>query len=76
MVTLLGGTLTVLIGGSVIVEWIFNIPVFGMLTSQAINNNDMNVIIGISLITAVLTMLGILLADLLYAVVDPRISFS
>ena len=76
VVTLLGGTLTVLIGGSVIVEWIFNIPGFGMLTIQAINNNDMNVIIGISLITAVLTMLGILLADLLYAVVDPRISFS
>lgn len=76
VITLLGTTLPVVVGGSFIIEYIFSIPGFGLLTVQSIFARDFNVIIGITLIVAILTMIGILLSDLLYAVVDPRISFS
>jgi peptide/nickel transport system permease protein len=76
IVTLLGTSLPVVVGGSFIIETIFSIPGFGLLMVESIRNNDFTVIIGISLIVAVLVMLGILLSDLLYAIVDPRISFS
>jgi len=76
IVTLLGTTLPVIVGGSFIIEWIFSVPGFGLLTVQAIGDRDYNVIVGVELIIAVLTMFGILLSDLLYAVVDPRIGLS
>jgi peptide/nickel transport system permease protein len=66
----------VIVGGSFIIEVIFSIPGFGLLTIQSIGDRDYNVIVGVDLIIAVLTMLGILLSDLLYAVVDPRIGLS
>jgi peptide/nickel transport system permease protein len=76
IVTLLGGVLPTLVGGSVFVEFIFNIQGMGMLELDAITNKDYNVVMGITLIVAVLTMVGILVSDLLYAVLDPRISYS
>ena len=76
VVTLLGGALPALIGGSVIVEFIFNIQGMGMLILNAITNKDYNVVMAETLIVAVLTMVGILIADVLYAVLDPRISYS
>ncbi|MGE3166096.1 MAG: ABC transporter permease subunit [Planctomycetota bacterium] len=76
VITLLGTTLPTIVGGAFIIEWIFSIPGFGLLTVNSIFQRDLNVIIGITLLVAVLTMIGILLSDLLYAVVDPRISFS
>jgi peptide/nickel transport system permease protein len=76
IITLLGTTLPRIIGGSFIIEVIFGIPGFGLLMLQSVFDRDYNVIVGNSLIVAVLTMLGILLSDLLYAIVDPRISYS
>ena len=76
VITLLGGTLPVIVSGSFIIEWIFQIPGFGLLMVDSVRNNDYNVIVGITLVTAVLVMIGILLSDLLYAVADPRISLS
>lgn len=76
VITLIGTTLPVVIGGAFIIEFIFSIPGFGLLTVNSIFQRDLNVIIGITLLVAVLTMIGILLSDLLYAVVDPRISLS
>ncbi len=55
---------------------IFSIPGFGQLGVSAIFGRDYNVVVGIQLVVAVLTMVGLLLPDLLYAVVDPRISLS
>jgi len=76
LVTLLGTTLPVIVSGNFIIEVIFSIPGFGQLTLQSIYERDYAVVVGVDLVIAVLTMLGILLSDLLYAVVDPRISFS
>ena len=76
VVTLLGGTLPVVIGGSFVIEVIFSIDGFGKLMVDSVKGNDYTVIVGVTLITASLVMIGILLSDLLYAVVDPRISYS
>ena len=76
IITLLGTTLPVIIGGSVIIETVFTIPGMGWLMIDSIYQRDYNVVIGVFTIIAILTMVGILLGDILYAVVDPRISFS
>ncbi len=76
VVTLLGGLLPGLVGGSVVVEYIFNIQGIGLLTIEAINNRDYNIVVGETLFVAILTQVGILMSDLLYAVMDPRISYS
>jgi peptide/nickel transport system permease protein len=74
IVTLLGTALPILLAGSVVIEYIFNIPGFGLLLINAINQNDYNVVMGVGLITAVLTLVGLLITDLTYAAMDPRIS--
>lgn len=76
IVTLLAGILPALIGGSVIVETIFSIPGMGELSFRALVARDYPVIMAVFTLSAVLTLVGILLADILYAVVDPRISFA
>jgi peptide/nickel transport system permease protein len=76
IVTLLAGILPSLISGSVIVETIFSIPGMGELSFRALVARDYPVIMAVFTLSAVLTLVGILLADILYAVVDPRISFA
>ncbi len=76
IITLLAGILPSLIGGSVIVETIFSIPGMGELSFRALVARDYPVIMAVFTLSAVLTLVGILLADILYAVVDPRISFA
>ena len=76
IITLLGTLLPVIIGGSVIIEYIFGIPGMGQLSITSIYNRDYNMIMGIQLISAILVLIGILISDLLYALVDPRISFK
>jgi len=76
ILTLLGTLLPVLIGGSVIIEYIFNIPGMGTYIVESIHNRDYNAIMGVELIAAALTLIGILLSDICYALVDPRISYE
>lgn len=76
IITLMAGLLPGLIGGSVIIEQIFTIPGMGQLGFQALLERDYPIIMAILTISAVLTMLGVLIADLLYSVADPRIAFS
>lgn len=73
IVTLLGLTLPQLISGSVVVEWIFGIRGMGLVALEAIRLPDYPLVITIVAFTALVTMLGVLVSDLLYAVVDPRI---
>ena len=65
-----------LIGGSIAIEYIFNINGMGLLMINSIFQKDFNVVMGVQLIVGVLTMIGILLADIAYAILDPRISLS
>ena len=76
IVTILAGLLPALIGGSVIIETIFNIPGLGRLAYDAVLFRDYPVIMAEATIGAVLTLLGILLSDILYAIVDPRIKYD
>ena len=76
ILTLLGTLLPVLIGGSVIIEVIFNIPGMGLYLFESISSRDYNAIMAVLLISTILTLFGLLVSDLSYAVVDPRISFD
>ncbi len=76
LVTLVGLTLPGLLGGSVILERIFAWPGMGNLFFDAITQRDYPVIMGLTMTFAVLVMIGNILADLLYAVVDPRITLE
>lgn len=76
ILTLLGEELPLLIGGSVIIEYIFSIPGMGRLAYEAILFRDYPLVMGVLSITAVLTLLGIILSDILYAMTDPRIKFD
>jgi len=73
IITLLGLSVPGLIGGSVIVEQLFSIPGMGLLFYGAVLARDYPLVMGITVIGAVLTLLGNLLADLAYAWADPRI---
>lgn len=73
IVTILGLSIPGLIGGSVIFESIFAIPGMGRLFFDSVMSRDYPLIMGILTITALLTLIGNLLADISYAYVDPRI---
>lgn len=73
MLTLTGFLLPGLVGGSVIVETIFALPGLGLLFVEAAFGRDVPVVMGLTLLSATATLAGILLADALYAVIDPRI---
>ncbi len=74
-VTLIGLTLPSLLSGAVILEQIFSWPGMGSLLFQSIATRDYPVIMGLTLMFSIMTLLGQLLADVLYAVVDPRVAY-
>lgn len=76
VVTVFGMQIPMLFGGAVIVEEIFNWPGLGLLTMNAINARDYPVIMGVCLLSAVVVLLGNLLTDILYAIVDPTIRYQ
>lgn len=76
IVTLFGNLLPALLAGSVIIEYLFSIPGMGQQFFSAILERDYPVIMGISTISALLTLLGILVSDLLYVFVNPTISYE
>ncbi|MBO5900447.1 MAG: ABC transporter permease [Lentisphaeria bacterium] len=76
LVTLFGGLLPGLVAGSVIVEYIFNIPGMGTLSLLALSSRDYPLQMALFCFSGVLTLTGILISDLLYMAVDPRIRLS
>jgi len=75
VVTIMANILPALIGGSVIVELIFTVHGMGYMGFQSVLSRDYPVIMAIATFSAILTMLGMLVSDFLYCVVDPRISY-
>ena len=73
MITLFSGILPALVGGSVLVEYIFNLPGMGSLSLLALSSRDYPLQMALFTFTAILTLLGILICDLLYMAADPRI---
>lgn len=76
IVTLLAGILPSLFGGAMITETVFSIPGIGKLAYDALLVADVPFIMGYNMFLAVLTVIGTLLSDLMYAVVDPRVKIG
>lgn len=76
LITIFANVLPAAFAGSLIVEYIFNIQGMGYLLFTSIKHSDWQVVYVIIMISAILTIIGILLADMLYALVDPRVRFK
>jgi peptide/nickel transport system permease protein len=76
IITIFALELPALIGGAVIIESIFSLPGMGQLMFQSLDAKDEPVIMGITVLAAVITLLSYLMADILYVVVDPRITYE
>ena len=76
IVTLVGMQIGSLLGGAVVIEQIFSLPGLGLMTLTGINNRDYPVVQGCVLFIAFIYVLVNLIVDLLYAYIDPRISYD
>lgn len=76
LITVSATLLPSLLAGSVIVETIFSIDGMGKLAVEAVRTRDRELVLSITLISGVLTLLGYLLADLCYAIADPRVDLQ
>lgn len=76
MVTLIGLRLPTLIGGAVVIETVFAWPGIGRLGWDAVLKRDYPVVMGLVVFTGILTIVGNLLADIAYAIIDPRIKLD
>jgi peptide/nickel transport system permease protein len=76
ILTLYGLSLPFLLGGAVLIERVFAWPGLGLLGVEAVNGRDYPVILATTMIAAVLVILGNLLADVAYAIADPRVSYD
>ncbi len=72
----LGSVICTVIGGSILIERVFDIQGFGMLSFQALMDKDYSLIMGTLLLSSVLIIIGNLLSDLLVACIDPRVKFD
>ena len=76
IITIYGMSLPFLLGGAVLIENVFAWPGLGLLGTEAVGGRDYPVILATTMMSAVLVILGNLMADITYAVVDPRISLD
>jgi peptide/nickel transport system permease protein len=76
ILTLIGLSLPAIASGALITETVFNYPGMGLLVVNAATNDDVPVVLGATLVITIFTVAGSLLADLLYAIADPRIRFG
>ncbi len=76
LITIVGLTLPGLFGGAVVIEAIFGWPGIGSLALDAAGNRDYTVVMGTVLFISLITVLSNLLADVLYGVADPRVTYS
>ncbi|MBE7559146.1 ABC transporter permease [bacterium] len=76
IVTLMASLLPALIGGSIIIEYIFNIPGMGRLGFTSVLARDYTTLMAINVMASILVLLGILMSDILYTIVDPRVTFE
>ncbi len=72
----IGQLVTILVGGSILIESVFDIPGFGLLQYQALLGRDVYVIMGTLTIAASLLLIGNILSDIIVAAIDPRVKFD
>ncbi|MBQ5838311.1 MAG: ABC transporter permease [Clostridia bacterium] len=76
MVTSLAGLLPSLFSGAIITEQVFDLPGIGNIALDAMNRGDIPFIMGYNMFLALLSVIGVLLADLMYGLVDPRVKLE
>ena len=76
VITLLASILPILVGGSIIVESVFDIPGMGKYAFEGLLRRDFYIIMATTIFVGVMTQIGILLSDITYSLVDPRIRHS
>jgi peptide/nickel transport system permease protein len=76
ILTLLGLSIPAIVSGALITETVFNYPGMGFLTTEAAQKTDIPVLLGTTLVATIATVVGSLLADILYAIADPRIRYA
>lgn len=76
LVTSLAGLLPSLFSGAIITEQVFDLPGIGNVALDAMNRGDIPFIMGYNMFLAVLSVLGVLLSDLMYVIVDPRVKLE
>jgi peptide/nickel transport system permease protein len=76
IITLFGLAIPTIAGGAVLVEDTFNYPGMGLLTVNAAVSSDIPIVVGTTLVATALTVAGSLVADILYAIADPRIRYA
>ena len=76
LITVSASLLPALLAGSVIVETIFSIDGMGKLAVEAVQSRDREMVLSITLVSGLLTLLSYIIADILYAMVDPRVSYD
>lgn len=73
MITLVGLSVPSLLAGNLLIEYLFNFPGLGLLFYNALNNSDYDIMLAYTLLGALLTVIGNLLADITIAITDPRV---
>ena len=76
MATGIGGIIGIFLAGSYLIEKVFGIDGIGLLTYKAIGTRDYGIIMGFLVIGTLIRLIGNLISDLAYAVLDPRIRFK
>jgi len=76
VITIMATLLPAMLAGSVIIERIFSVPGMGLLFFESVTTRDYNVVMAIATVGGVMNLAGLLLADICYGMVDPRISFE
>lgn len=76
LVTSLAGLLPSLFSGAIITEQVFDLPGIGNIALDAMNRGDIPFIMGYNMFLALLSVIGVLLADLMYGIVDPRVKLE
>ena len=76
IITLLGLSLGTIVSGAVITESVFNYPGMGLLAINSAFKEDLPTLLGVTFVVTIATIVGNLIADILYAVVDPRIRYA
>jgi len=76
IITLLGFWIPSLLSGAIMTETVFGFPGLGKVSIEAVNTRDYPVILGVNALMVILTLIGALVADILYAVADPRVKYE
>ena len=76
IITLFASILPILVGGSIIVEAVFDLPGMGKYAFEGLLRRDFNIVMATTIFVGIMTQLGILMSDVVYSIVDPRIRYD